>query len=577
MERLLNSELFPAIERVAESGSIIPYKIVNRGKAMIHFCEKGSSEIPYLRDLLEGLDKCRITPRNVLIVTKSEPIAAKCAKFLIDNETVLLDGKSFSDTVGQENDPYGIYDDEDDYFYEDTPEEGDLKTVSLPKGTTVKEMPVNLYIKLLEEVVAQGVLYEGLISAKEELQDMLDAILADNKSRKYIWITPDMVNAPWVTNLRMQHGFEMIQIRDVPMSYYEEVFRSLLTGARYSLEDSLRMPDLVNRISKLCGGNFSEEDIDWMIQKAIHHSSLSEEFTLTLTQEDFALNGKVEATALERLEAMPGLEEVKEMVYEQTALLKEARRNDQLGELHGNMIFYGNPGTGKTTSARLLAEIMADNGVTNTTFTEASRSDIIGQFVGTTATKVAALFEKARGGVLFVDEAGFFLNSEAGGYVNEALKEFVRFMENYPDVTVIFGMYESEAENFLKLDAGLSSRISRMVEFRDYSTKEMQDIFHHMAKTQGYSLENGAWSPVMEYINALKKEKTFGNARELRKVIESSIVAHSVRLSKNKAAKADVLTVSDVNRGIERLRKNPRTKKEFGFRYTTIGNNAVTL
>ena len=265
------------------------------------------------------------------------------------------------------------------------------------------------------------------------------------------------------------------------------------------------------------------------------------------------------------------------MVYEQTALLKEARRNDQLGELHGNMIFYGNPGTGKTTSARLLAEIMADNGVTNTTFTEASRSDIIGQFVGTTATKVAALFEKARGGVLFVDEAGFFLNSEAGGYVNEALKEFVRFMENYPDVTVIFGMYESEAENFLKLDAGLSSRISRMVEFRDYSTKEMQDIFHHMAKTQGYSLENGAWSPVMEYINALKKEKTFGNARELRKVIESSIVAHSVRLSKNKAAKADVLTVSDVNRGIERLRKNPRTKKEFGFRYTTIGNNAVTL
>lgn len=577
MERLLNSELFPAVEKIAESGSIIPYKIVTRENAMIHFWEKGTSRIPYLRDLLEGVSKCRSMPTNVVIVTKSEPIAAKCAKFLLDNETALQKEFCFHDSEVQEDDPYGIYDDEDDYFYEDTPEEGDLKTISLPKGTTVKEMPVNLYIKLLEEVVAQGVLYEGLGSVSGEIQDMVDAILADNKYRKYIWITPDMVNAPWVTNLRMQHGFEMIQIRDVPMSYYEEVFRSLLTGARYSLEDSLRIPDLVNRISKLRGGNFSEEDIDWMIQKAIHHSSLSEEFTLTLTQEDFALNGKVEATALERLEAMPGLEEVKEMVYEQTALLKEARRNDQLGELHGNMIFYGNPGTGKTTSARLLAEIMADNGVTNTTFTEASRSDIIGQFVGTTATKVAALFEKARGGVLFVDEAGFFLNSEAGGYVNEALKEFVRFMENYPDVTVIFGMYESEAENFLKLDAGLSSRISRMVEFRDYSTKEMQDIFHHMAKTQGYSLENGAWSPVMEYINALKKEKTFGNARELRKVIESSIVAHSVRLSKNKAAKADVLTVSDVNRGIERLRKNPRTKKEFGFRYTTIGNNAVTL
>ena len=239
------------------------------------------------------------------------------------------------------------------------------------------------------------------------------------------------------------------------------------------------------------------------------------------------------------------------------------------------MLFYGNPGTGKTTSARLLAEVMAEYGTTNATFIEASRADIIGKYVGTTAVKIAELFEKARNGVLFVDEAGFFLNKGAGGYVNEAIKEFVRFMENCPDVTVIFAMYEKEVEEFLNLDAGLSSRISRMVRFKDYSIQELQDICMHIAKENGYKLEKEALMTAMDHIAVLKRGRNFGNARDVRKIVESSIRAHSVRLMKPGEKKPDCLTKEDVEKGIRRLKPASAIKANFGFQYQQNTNTAA--
>nr|MCR5626049.1 AAA family ATPase [Lachnospiraceae bacterium] len=250
----------------------------------------------------------------------------------------------------------------------------------------------------------------------------------------------------------------------------------------------------------------------------------------------------------------------------------ENGRKKSLGDMHTSMIFYGNPGTGKTTCAQLLAGIMADKGVSNSSFTMASRADIIGKYVGHTAAKVAALFEKARGGILFVDEAGFFLNEGSGGFLQEAVKEFVRFMELYPDVTVIFAMYEKEAASFMKLDEGITSRISRMVAFEDFSEKELKDIFIHMLKEKEYSINRPAVEAAMDYINSLKNKKSFGNARDVRKLVESVVITHAVRIhSTDKSicdSVKDSINSEDVKNGIERLKNIPDNRKKFGFEYS---------
>ena len=567
-----NLNLFPSIERYAKAENIVSFGIRNCGNDLYDFCDNPQNEIPYFKNLMEEIEKCNTSLNNVIIATSSEPVAVKCAKLLLDHEEEFLKRRKIVNEQ-EDTDPYGIYDEEFDdddidydFSYED--EETDtLKLVCLPKSGMNKDVPINVYLKLLEEIESDAVIYEGVEHREADNADIVNAILADKRKRKYVWIPPEMVEDAWVTSLRMENSFAFIKIEDVPKSYYETVFEALLSNTEYELQSDVTVANVVNNIMKLRGKLFAEEDLQWIIQNAIHKKELEDDNDKILSMEDFVLNGKLEKPALERLAAMPGLKEVKDMVIEQTALLVESRRNENLKNMHGSMIFYGNPGTGKTTCARLLAEVMKDHGVTNATFIEASRADIIGEYVGSTATKVASLFEKARGGILFVDEAGFFLNEGAGGYVNEALKEFVRFMENCPDVTVIFGMYEQEAEKFLNLDAGLTSRISRMVEFKDYSNKELQNICSYMAKTSGYTLEQAAIEPLMDYVASLRKSKNYGNAREVRKVMESAIIAHSVRIMTKGTRKKDVLTVDDVKKGIERLRKTPKNKNNFGFAY----------
>lgn len=574
MKKRISDELFPVVERIAKGEKIISYELKNDGKEMSEFFSN-DRRIPYIEDVKNEVIHGKGDLEKVLIVCKSEPIAVKAAKFIMDNEGMLLAEKSLEDEQ-KEFDVYGIYHDEEDFVFEYSAGGKELSLFRISNGDIPKEIPVNIYLNVLGEVDADCLLYEGLENGMDNVADKVDAILADQRERKYIWITPEMEKQSWVTELRMKYDFSIVHIQDVSKAYYEEVFEKLIEQTEYELADTLSVGDVLNRIMKTCGMSFAEEDIDWFIQYAIHKHEQQSSRERILNVDDFCMTGKVEKSALERLTQMPGLKSVKEMIVEQTALLKEMRRNEFIKEIHGSMVFYGNPGTGKTTCARLLAEIMSENGVSNAVFVEATRADIIGKYVGHTATKVEELFMKARGGILFVDEAGFFLNTNAGGYVQEAIKEFVRFMEVYPDVTVIFGMYEKEAEAFLKLDEGLTSRISRMVEFKDYSVTELSDIFQYMVSENGYTLDKGVLKKAMTYFEGIKRNKGFGNARDVRKLVESTMIAHSVRLFQAEGdKKMDVLTIQDITRGMERIQNNPKNKKDFGFRYATEGNTAL--
>ena len=282
---------------------------------------------------------------------------------------------------------------------------------------------------------------------------------------------------------------------------------------------------------------------------------------------------------MEQLEEMTGLENVKRIAKEIAAITNEELHNEKLGTFHKNMIFYGNPGTGKTTVAKLLADIMAEEGNTNANFVVADRKSLIGKYVGHTAPKVARKFEEARGGILFVDEAGFFLNSESGAYIAEAVKEFVRYMELYPDVTVIFAMYSNEVSGFLEVDEGLSSRINHFVKFEDYQFEELTEITRKMLQEKGYEVSQETMLAIqksMEKIKAQKKKK-FGNAREARNLAESMIITASLRQYQAKKRET-VITVQDVENGYKRM--NAETEKKqtaFGFYGRTEGKKTMNI
>lgn len=566
MSNLFAKICYPKLKRIAKNESVVTYEIHSAENSMTN----SNITIPYLKDVDCVVENSRDSLEKVILVADSEPIAAKCAYYLLENEPLIMAHRELDEM--EESDPYDIY---SDFAYEYEPEGYSLKMIKMTTNTEVKDPSVNVYLKILDGVNAETVLYEGFEPDKE-LGEKVEAVLADERNRKYIWITPKQLMDSWVNTLRTEFGFALIQIHDVSNEYYEKILTSLLQETEYDLGEDVAAWDIVNLLMKQFGNGFAEEKIEWMLEQAIHKKVQRGEKDFVLKLEDFSINDHSERSALERLNEMPGLSEMKNVVLEQTALQKEFKRNSKLKNNHSHMIFYGNPGTGKTTCARLMAEIMADYGVKNATFVEATRNDIIGQHVGSTAKKVSDLFERARGGILFVDEAGFFLNTGAGGYVTEAIKEFVRFMENCSDVMVIFAMYEKETEAFMKLDEGLTSRISRMVDFRDYTQSELQEIFKFMVKSSGYRLEKGAINMFSDYIYSKKHDRGFGNARDVRKVFEAIVVQHSVRLLKSNA-KTEILTTEDVRAGIDRLKKTTRCKKEYGFQYSFGGSGNLAV
>lgn len=555
MGYLINDTLFPAYDRIENKGICVYQKLELRNKGMECFDDNDSFEVPYIRETAEFVRRHHNNLGRVIVVSNSEPVAVKCAKYIIDHDGGL-----------DENDKY---DEEFDFVFEEEPMDTcliDFDRINI----TEKLIPGNPYVQVMDMLETRGVIVEGM---GDNAQGKVDALLACSEiDHKCIIIEPSQLNEQWVTDLQMKKGFVPLIVSNVDTSYYCDVFNHLLADAGYALPPEVTAEMIINRIRKKSGRGFCEEDIDWMIIHAIeNHGKNRNGNQDVLKESDFAINADMSKSAEEKLREMVGLEDVKNMVVEYTAVLKEGMKNKALGDMHTSMVFFGNPGTGKTTCAQLLAEIMADKGVSNASFTMASRADIIGEYVGHTASKVEKLFNKARGGVLFVDEAGFFLNTDSGGYVAEAMKEFVRFMELYPDVTVIFAMYEREADGFLKLDEGLSSRISRMIAFEDYSDEELGNIFVSMLKKRGYAISRKNCAMVMDYLTKLKGRKNFGNAREVRKIVESIIVMHSVRLNSDNTKRTDgkiaenVISMEDVTEGIRRLEKHPVRKNSFGF------------
>ena len=244
---------------------------------------------------------------------------------------------------------------------------------------------------------------------------------------------------------------------------------------------------------------------------------------------------------LDELDGMIGLSSVKEEVQNRINMIRVAQKAAELGSgrvfstgtLH--MVFTGNPGTGKTTVARLLGKIYGSLGVLKKpdVFIECGRNDLVAGFIGQTAPLVKKKFDEAKGGVLFIDEAYSLYNPNTpSDFGHEAIDTMVQYMDTMRDeVMVIVAGYKKEMETFIRdANPGLASRFKTVINFEDYSPSELFEILMSMIRKDGMKLEDDAEKYVKKVIRARSKNTNFGNARGVRNLFEDLKEAHDNRL-----------------------------------------------
>lgn len=241
-------------------------------------------------------------------------------------------------------------------------------------------------------------------------------------------------------------------------------------------------------------------------------------------------------SAYQQLMEMTGLAETKTVIdevidyYKTQMIFREKGMRQEPVSMH--MVFTGNPGTAKTTCARLFAEIMRDNGILpRGGLIEVGRGDLVGKYVGWTAPNIQKKFQQAEGSVLFIDEAYALVDDRDGSYGDEAINTIVQEMENHrEDVVVIFAGYPEKMEKFLNKNPGLRSRVAFHVPFSDYSTDELCEISGRVAQQKGLRLTDGAMEKLRDIFDLAKDAEDFGNGRFVRNMIEKAKMAQARRL-----------------------------------------------
>lgn len=241
-------------------------------------------------------------------------------------------------------------------------------------------------------------------------------------------------------------------------------------------------------------------------------------------------------SAYDELNQMIGLDEAKKVInqalnyYKAQKLFADKGMKSDHPAMH--MVFTGNPGTAKTTVARLFARIMKENNLLSKgNLIEVGRGDLVGKYVGWTAPTIQKKFSDAKGSVLFIDEAYSLVDDRNGSFGDEAINTIVQEMENHrDDVVVILAGYPDKMEGLLQKNPGLRSRIAYHVPFNDYDTAALCEIAKLIAKQKGFTFTDEACNKLTGLFDAARNESDFGNGRYVRNVIEKAKMAQATRL-----------------------------------------------
>ncbi len=267
-------------------------------------------------------------------------------------------------------------------------------------------------------------------------------------------------------------------------------------------------------------------------------------------------SGRSLAEILTDLDATTGLSQVKSFARELAATAQmdvlRAANGFPVASQTRHLVFTGNPGTGKTTVARVVADILhASGAMPGAQLVETDRAGLVGEFLGSSALKTRKMIDCALGGVLFIDEAYSLAGNEdshGDRFAQEALDTLVKAMEDdRDDLVVILAGYPEEMTRLISMNTGLASRIGQHLHFSDYSDQELVTIFTSMATAAGMTLAPDALQPIRQAVAAAERGRAFGNARYARSLFEATMRAHALRLLGDGDAADDGVEVAELS------------------------------
>jgi|GEM_PF-2770604 len=373
-------------------------------------------------------------------------------------------------------------------------------------------------------------------------------------------------------------GALYIEIPAIDISEALTFFRKYIKSKGYSISKSVNLPWFMEEVIEVRNTELSENDIKSLADTIIINHNIDGCSSNSLGVKDF--NKLVDDIKVQekinkenpyiKLDKMIGLDDVKDRIHQMITRIKFNKLRKEKGlasfDISFNAVFLGSPGTAKTSIARLVAEILQyEKFIDSADFQEVKKSDIVGRFVGWTASMVDNLFSSLskKGGVIFFDEIYTLSEDESTAFDKEALTAIVQNMENHRNVFCIFAGYKDKMNQFLSRNPGLRSRIAFTFHFNDYSINELYEIFENIVIQNSYKLPDNSRNVVQKYFYTLKnlRKERFGNGREVRNLFELCTIKMASRLkSKRKLTKEELMKIelSDIEAASKEILETER-------------------
>lgn len=562
---------------------------------------------------LSPIEEIDVTGNGVIIKTKTEEDGLLAASYIYKKYKEQLDGS--------EDETEEDYVDSEDYFEDDEEFSDDIdvgkdvrkslfdngKLIGLPVVSVdefnapyiKQELPTmgfgTFNTQLNSEISARKPYWFGskypLIVIRKRGFNYLMTEAVENSQRFIIYITDendmnqnlfgDHIESS-EKELMFECDFECCTIPSPEKGYYKNIMNHYVIGQGYTIAESVDAAKIIDELIRYRGTSFaSNYDIVRMVNKAIQKKKDSQEKVLYSAdlnkafvgyQKDKKATIHSSSSIAVELEKLVGLTEVKAQLIRIVKRMKFEKQRKLKGyktsPTHMAAVFMGEPGTAKTTVARIFAKLLLEEGVLeNDHFSEISRKDLIGMYVGWTGPQTARVFENARGGTIFIDEAYSLLpDGEKDGYSSEALSEVVRQMENHPETLVIFAGYTDKMKEFIqKANPGLRSRLTNLLEFPNYTNEEMFSIFQYEMEKEDYLLGDytNSKNEIIDFVDKIKRLRScdLGNGRLMRKLFYS-VVSYMVEREDNDMK---TLQFADIQKATSEIYNNEKfLSKECG-------------
>lgn len=329
--------------------------------------------------------------------------------------------------------------------------------------------------------------------------------------------------------------------------FAQALMGQILIEGKYVQEDRTNAIGWLRNAAKcncLFAGELLSDELSKPFQPSVNNNPSSLSLQIDSTDHDY----------MAELNGLIGLDTVKKEVESLRNLIKIQTMRAQQGLPNTNMsyhmVFTGNPGTGKTTVARIVAGIYREIGILNKGhLVETDRAGLVAEYVGQTAPKTNAKIDEALDGVLFIDEA-YTLVSEGNDFGSEAIATLLKRMEDDRSrLVVILAGYTNEIKEFIDSNPGLQSRFNRYIEFEDYKTEDLIEIFRSNLKKAKYKIKRDAFEWLKQYISykVMTKDENFGNARFIRNIFEKVVQNQADRLAKQSSISNEELTIITID------------------------------